>query len=62
MEKQSRGSTNIALPTIIITNFPFSPDLSSCAELGAGRFKVAVKIGFGWDVYLPGKEVSDPNC
>lgn len=53
---------NIALPTIIITNFPLSPDLSSCADLGVGCFKAAVKIGFGWDVYLPGKKVSDPNC
>lgn len=53
---------NIALPTIIITNFPPSPNISSCADLGVGCFEASVKISFGWDVYLPGKEVSDPNC
>lgn len=45
-----------------MTNFPLSPDLSSCADLGAGCFKAAVKTGFGWDAYLPGKEVSDRSA
>ena len=42
----------VALPMMIMTNFPFSPNLSSCAGLGVECHEAAVKIGFGWDVYL----------